>query len=80
MTRIYDGWRKNMYIEAGKSAEIPTGTVTATKGLLESITKKNILKLDLLSKEVNGPLVEGKNGTINYKGLNTKTQLRFIYY
>ncbi len=63
---------KNMYIEAGKSAEIPTGTVTATKGLLESITKKNILKLDLLSKEVNGPLVEGKNGTINYKGLNTK--------
>ncbi|MED4384705.1 DUF5011 domain-containing protein, partial [Bacillus mobilis] len=62
---------KNMYIEAGKATQIPTGTVTATKGLLESITKKNILKLDLLSKEVNGPLVDGKNGTINYKTLNT---------
>ncbi|MDA1508491.1 DUF5011 domain-containing protein [Bacillus cereus group sp. TH36-2LC] len=63
---------QNMYKEAGKPATIPTGTITATKGLLESITTKNILGLDLLSKEVNGPLVEGKNGTIHYNGLNTR--------
>ena len=29
-----------MYKEAGKPATIPTGTITATKGLLESITTK----------------------------------------